>query len=125
VEVSSYVMLYITFLCVAWLQAKNGHVQIDLFTSKLGSRARAGLDAFTSLGAAAIGFILAWKGAMVTIDYYRRDVTVMSILNTPQFLLMAIIPVGGTLLVLVSLLRIRRSIRAVMQTNGPSQEGAS
>ena len=64
--------------------------------SELGPEARAGLKVFTSLGGAVVGFILAWKGIMVTLDYFRRGVTVIGILNTPQFLLMAIIPIGGT-----------------------------
>jgi C4-dicarboxylate transporter, DctQ subunit len=125
VEISSYLMLYITFLCMAWLQSRDGHVRIDLFTSKLGTRARAALDVFTSLGGAVIGFILAWKGALVTLDYFRRDVTVIGILDTPQYLLLAIIPVGGALLLLESILRTWSSFRAVRQKDGLPQGEAS
>ena len=64
-EVSSYLMLYITFLCMAWLQGQEGHVRIDLFTSKFSSRGRAASDIIMSLGGAGVGFILAWKGSMV------------------------------------------------------------
>ena len=125
VEVSSYLMLYITFLCMAWLQGQEGHVRIDLFTSKFGSRGRAAFDIITSLGGAGVGFILAWKGAIVTLDYFQRDVTVMGILNTPQFLLLAIIPSGGILLLLQCLLQIWRSVgKALLQTDLASEEVA-
>lgn len=120
VEISSYLMLYITFLCVAWLQRRNGHVRIDLFTSKIGPRTRAALDVFTSLGAAVIGFILAWKGTLVTLDYFRRDVTVIGILDIPQYLLLAIIPIGGMMLLLECILRALRSLELAMQRNGAS-----
>lgn len=106
VEISSYLMLYITFLGTAWLLRRDGHVEIDLFTSHLNLKRQALLKAVTSVGGALVGFVLTWKGALVTIDYFRRDVTIMGILNTPQFLLMAIIPIGGFLLLVEFILRI-------------------
>jgi len=124
-EISSYLMLYITFLCMAWLQGQEGHVRIDLFTSKFSSRGRAVSDIIMSLGGAVVGFILAWKGSMVTLDYFQRHVTVMGILNTPQFVLMAIIPVGGILLFLQCLLQIWNSMwKALTQTDLSSEEPA-
>jgi TRAP-type C4-dicarboxylate transport system permease small subunit len=98
VEISSYLMLYITFLGTAWLQRKGGHVEIDLVTGRLKPRVRAAFRTVTSLGGAVVGFVLAWKGSLVTVDYFQRDVIAIGILNTPQFLLIGIIPIGGFLL---------------------------
>jgi TRAP-type C4-dicarboxylate transport system permease small subunit len=108
VEISSYLMLYITFLGTAWLLRRDGHVEIDLFTSHLKPKQRAVLKSVTSVGGAVVGFILAWKGALITVDYFKRGVMAMDILNTPQYLLMAIIPVGGFLLMIEFILRILR-----------------
>jgi len=117
VEISSYLMLYITFLGTAWLQRKGGHVEVDLFIGRLKPRSRAVLKAVTSLGGALVGFILAWKGALVTVDYFQRDVTVIGILDTPQFLLMGIIPIGGLLLLVEFLLQAwRYGKRALKET---------
>ena len=107
-EISSYLMLYITFLGTAWLQRQEGHVEVDLFLGNAKPRTRAGFKAITYLGGAAVGFILAWKGSLVTIDYFRRGVTLMGILETPQFLLIAIIPIGGLLLLVEFTLKIWR-----------------
>ncbi len=111
VEVSSYLMLYITFLGTAWLQSQNGHVEVDLFLSNLRPKVRASLQAITSLGGVVVGFILTWKGALVTLDFYQRGVTMMGILSTPQCLLLAIIPIGGFLLFIEFLIRIWRLSR--------------
>ena len=120
VEISSYLMLYITFLGTAWLQRKGGHVEVDLFTGRLKPRTRAALRAFTSLGGAVVGFVLAWKGCLVTVDYFQRDVTVIGILNTPQFLLMGIVPIGGFLLLVEFLLQAwRYGTLALKETNAP------
>jgi C4-dicarboxylate transporter DctQ subunit len=84
VEISSYLMLYITFLGTAWLQRKGGHVEVDLFTGRL------------------------------------KDVTAIGILNTPQFLLMGIIPIGGFLLLVEFLLQARQQARlALKKTDTP------
>jgi TRAP-type C4-dicarboxylate transport system permease small subunit len=114
VEVSSYLMLYITFLGTAWLLRQDGHVEVDLFLSGLKPRVRALLRGVTSLGGLAVGFILTWKGAAVTLDFYQRGVTMMGILSTPQCVLLAIIPVGGFFLFIEFLLRIWRSSLIVM-----------
>ena len=120
VEISSYLMLYITFLGTAWLQRKGGHVEVDLFTGRLKPRVRAAFKTITSLGGAVVGFILAWKGSLVTVDYFHRDVTAIGILNTPQFLLMGIIPIGGFLLLVEFLLQARQQARlALKETDTP------
>ena len=118
VEISSYLMLYITFLGTAWLQRKGGHVEVDLLTGRLKPRIRAVLKALTSLGGAVVGFVLAWKGSLVTVDYFQRDVTAIGILNTPQFLLMGIIPIGGILLLVEFLLQAWRQGRLAWKGPG-------
>ena len=125
VEISSYLMLYITFLGTAWLQRKGGHVEVDLFTGRLKPRVRAAFKTITSLGGAVVGFILAWKGSLVTVDYFQRDVTAIGILNTPQFLLMGIIPIGGFLLLVEFLLQARQQARlALKETDAPPGDGS-
>ena len=123
VEISSYLMLYITFLGTAWLQRKGGHVEVDLFAGRLKPKARAAFKTVTSLGGAFVGFVLAWKGSLVTVDYFQRDVTAIGILNTPQFLLMGIIPIGGFLLLVEFLLQAwRQGKLALKETDTPEGE---
>jgi TRAP-type C4-dicarboxylate transport system permease small subunit len=121
VEISSYLMLYITFLGTAWLQRKGGHVEVDLFTGRLRRRARAAFRTVTSLGGAVVGFVLAWKGSLVTVDYLQRDVTAIGILNTPQFLLIGIIPIGGFLLLVEFLLQAWRQGTVAFKGTDPPQ----
>jgi TRAP-type C4-dicarboxylate transport system permease small subunit len=114
VEISSYLMLYITFLGTGWLLMQDGHVEVDLFLANATPRTRAVFKAITFVGGAAVGFILTWKGALVTIDYFQRNVTVMGILDTPQYLLIGIIPIGGFLLLLGFILKIYKFIRVAL-----------
>ena len=114
VEVSSYLMLYITFLGTAWLLRQNGHVEVDLVLSNLKPRTAAGFRAVTSVAGALVSLVLAWQGAVVTIDYFEREVTVMGILDTPQWMLVGVIPLGGFLLFIVFVARIWVLARFVM-----------
>jgi C4-dicarboxylate transporter, DctQ subunit len=125
VEISSYLMLYITFLGTAWLQRKGGHVEIDLLTGRLKPRVRAGFKTVTSLAGAIVGFVLAWKGSLVTVDYFQRDVTAIGILNTPQFLLIGIIPIGGFLLLVEFLLQAWQQGRLALKETDPPPGGGS
>jgi hypothetical protein len=61
-----------------------------------------------------VGFILTWKGAAVTFDFYQRGVTMMGILSTPQCLLLAIIPIGGFFLLIEFLVRVWRLSRLAL-----------
>ncbi len=108
IEISSYLMLYITFLGTAWLLEEDGHVEVDLLVGNMPERYRSLLKAITSVGGAGVSLILAWKGTAVTVDYFLRKVTVIGILDIPQFLLMGIIPIGGGLLFLQFALRVAR-----------------
>lgn len=122
VEVSSYLMLYITFLGAAWVLRHDGHVTIDLFTSRLSSKQNALFKSATSVAGALVGFVFTWKGTLVTLDFFTRDVITMGILSIPQFLLMAIIPIGGFLLMIEFILRILRFGRIGFQKGNPSME---
>ncbi|HQA83566.1 MAG TPA: TRAP transporter small permease [Syntrophales bacterium] len=114
VEISSYLMLYITFLGTAWLLRQNGHVEVDLILNNLKPRTAAGFRAVTSVAGALVSLVLAWQGAVVTIDYFEREVTVMGILDTPQWMLVGVIPLGGFLLFIVFVARIWVLARFVM-----------
>jgi len=120
-EISSYLMLYITFLGTGWLLMQDGHVEVDLFLANATPRTKAVFKAITFVGGAVVGFILTWKGALVTIDYFQRNVMVMGILDTPQFLLIGIIPIGGILLLLGFILKICNFIRLALRGNPQTQ----
>jgi TRAP-type C4-dicarboxylate transport system permease small subunit len=121
VEVSSYLLLYVTFLGTAWLLEQDGHVDVDLLTGALAPRRRAAFKAASSVCGAAVSLVLAWKGTAVTLDYFSRKVTVIGILNVPQYLLMGVIPLGAALLCLQFVLKAGRFARlAAAPEEGPA-----
>lgn len=97
-EIAEYSLLYITFLGVAWLLKKEGHVKMDLVISRLNPETQALLNVITSVICAVICALLVWYGVQVTWDSFQvgyRSGTELDIFRWPMD---AIIPVGSFLL---------------------------
>lgn len=118
-EVSSYALIYMTFLGTAALLRQDGHVRVGLLLDWLPPRPRAALEFVTTLLGLAVALVLAGQGAAVTIDGFRRGVRVPDILGTPQFLLLWVIPAGGALLAVEFSRRLRAAWR---QAAGPQAD---
>src|SRR3990172_450307 len=62
VEISGYALLYITFLVVAWVQRRGGHVRMDLVIDRLNPMVRSVVNVITSLICTIACFILTCFG---------------------------------------------------------------
>jgi C4-dicarboxylate transporter, DctQ subunit len=100
VEISEYIMVYLTFLAAPWVLKEHGHVRIDLVVSAVGPRVRTAFRYITTFVAASACLILFWFSLNATISYYQRDVVFMKVLNTPEYLILAVIPLGSLFLFL-------------------------
>ena len=96
-EVTEYILLMVPCLAMAWLARHNGHVVIDVVTSRLRDRARAMLNAATSLAVAATCAFVAWWGATVTFASFRAGALIENVLQTPQWMIYVCIPLGFAL----------------------------
>ncbi|MHB8918662.1 MAG: TRAP transporter small permease subunit [Desulfocucumaceae bacterium] len=114
IEVSSYALLFITFLGTPWLLRVNGHIRVDLLYSALSKRNRNILNLITSVLGVITNFILLSYGLAVTVDNWQRHILVMNILATPKFILLAVIPLGSFFLLVEFLMRAWRSAKLLL-----------
>ncbi len=98
VEVTEYALLYITFLGTAWLLKREGHVRIDLVLNRLNPRTAALLNTIVSIIGAIICLIFAWYSAESTWNVFQGGFLVTSLLQPPEFIILAIIPIGSFML---------------------------
>jgi C4-dicarboxylate transporter DctQ subunit len=96
-EVTEYILLMVPCLAMAWLARHNGHVVIDVVTSRLGERARMRLGAATHLLVGATCAFVAWWGAVVTFASFRAHALIENVLQTPQWVIYICIPLGFAL----------------------------
>jgi C4-dicarboxylate transporter DctQ subunit len=93
-EITEYILLLVPCLGMAWLARHDGHVVIDIVTSRLSRRNRAALaGVVAALTAFVCGFI-AWWGAVATLESYKAKAIIENVLQTPQYLIYAAIPLG-------------------------------
>jgi TRAP-type C4-dicarboxylate transport system permease small subunit len=106
-EITGYLLLYMTFLGAAWLLRREGHVKVDIVLNRLGPRAQAALGITSSVIGIIISLALIWYGTETTWDHLLRGVYRTTILEFPKAPLLAVIPIGGFLLLIQFLRRAR------------------
>ncbi|MBW8036676.1 MAG: TRAP transporter small permease subunit [Planctomycetes bacterium] len=103
-EVIQVILLYITFLGVAWVLKLEGHAKMDLVLNLLNPRAQSLLNTITSSICAMICLVITWYGALVTWEHLQKGLYLVGVLDIPSGLRLMIIPVG-TLLLFIQFLR--------------------
>ena len=103
-EYNEYILLYIPFLAGAWLLRLNGHVAIDLIDNFIKSNSKRVLSGITAVIGIIVTAIIVYASILVTIHAYESNLTSTTILQTPQFYVYIIIPIG-TLFMLIEFCR--------------------
>lgn len=112
VDLSEYSMLWATFLAGPWLLRQEGHVRIEALVERLPPRGQQVLGIAVSLLGAAVCFVLAWRTALTTYDFYVRGMVTNREWQIPEFLPYVSIPLGSLLLAVEFLRRANRYRRA-------------
>ncbi|WP_158232049.1 TRAP transporter small permease [Sporosarcina sp. P16b] len=93
-EVSEYLLVFLTFLGVAWLLREDGHIKLDLLLNRLSEKNRTRMEIVNSCIGAIISLIITVYGFLATWNLYMRDIKTETILEIPRSMLIVIIPVS-------------------------------
>ncbi len=104
-EVTEILLLYITFLGMAWVFKEDGHVVIDVFTSKTAGGKKTALTGVSYFLIGIVAAVLIYYGLSTTWDHYTRHVFNPTVIETPIALIILVIPVGSVPLFLEVLLK--------------------
>lgn len=104
-EVTEILLLYITFLGMAWVFREDGHVVIDVFTSKAIGRKKKILNGISYFLVGIVAAVLIYYGFYTTYDHYTRGVFNPTVIETPIALIIIVIPVGSIPLFLEVLIK--------------------
>ncbi|MFC2067608.1 TRAP transporter small permease subunit [Chloroflexota bacterium] len=97
-EITSYCLLFITFLGTAWVLRREGHVKMDLLLNRLKPKHQATVNIITSIICAIVCLIVAWYSAETTWSSFQIQYRMASELRPPQYLTLFVIPMGSFLL---------------------------
>jgi C4-dicarboxylate transporter DctQ subunit len=104
-EVTEILLLYITFLGMAWVFREDGHVVIDVFTNKAIGRKKKVLNGISYFLVGIVSAVLVYYGFYAAYDHYKRGVFNPTVIETPIWLIILVIPVGSVPLLLEILLK--------------------
>jgi len=98
VEVTEYIMVQITFVGSAWLLRKEGHVTVDVVTSRLSKKNQSLFLGMTSAVCFVTFVAITWWSIVATWGAYREHLYIPKQLGMPKFLVMLVIPFGSFML---------------------------
>lgn len=110
VELSEYILLYITFFGAAWLLRKNGHVNVDIVLIFLPNSWKRALNVITAVLGSISCLILTAIASWVTANNYIRGLYSIQTLSVPKWILLAVIPLGSFLLAIQFLRRLNTAL---------------
>lgn len=110
VEISEYIMIFITFMCAGWVLHKNAHVSMTVLTDRFPERVKIRLDIVTSLITMAVCGVIIWKGAISAVIAFAGNYRSASLIEFPLWISYSFIPLGMAILFLQYIVRVRENI---------------
>lgn len=114
-ETTQFLFIICTMLCAGHLQLENGHVNVDIISSKFSDRTRLIVNLFT------FPFFLIFIGAMTyfgfefAFDSIAKMETTGSAWDPPVYPIKILVPVGAVLLLLQGIVNLIRQVRAIQK----------
>lgn len=118
VEVGEYLLVFISFMSIAWVLKENRHVTMDALTTRLTKRAELLVGVVTSLLAFGFCSVVVWKATEVMLINYERGFRSASLVNFPQWIPYFVIAFGSLTLAFQFLVQIGERGRHPKQVKG-------
>ena len=112
---SEYILLFSTFLAVAYVLRHNGHVKVDIVLNLFNERQKAYISIFTSIMGLFVSIVIGWYSLSDSYEAFRNKTMFTAPIPMYQFPVKIIIPVGFLLL---SLEWVRKLIFAFVYLSG-------
>ena len=110
VEISEYIMIFMTFACAGWVLQKNSHVSMTVLTDRLSERTKIRLDIATSILTMGVCCVIVWNGIASAVIAFTGHYRSASLIGFPLWISYGFIPLGMTILLLQYIVRIRENI---------------
>lgn len=102
-EVSVYLLQLLVFLPMGLLLSENEHIRSTLLTDNLSAKQQRVLHLFSLILVAILAACISWLGWIMTVYAWEHSQVSATLLAVPLWLPRALIPIGGALLFLNSI----------------------
>jgi len=115
VELTIYILMCATFLGTPWVLKENGHINIELVTTRFSPAVRDTLNLVTSAVALLFCVVIAWKGWLMWYDAYDGGWVSESLWSVPLKYPYLMIPLGMSLTSLQYMVKISAQAKQLRQ----------
>ena len=99
-EYSGYLYLASIFLGLGYTFSENGHIRINILTSKLSKNANGFIDVIASIITLCVLFFILYRTILFTYDSYELEMLSEAVSETPLYLTQIVMPLGTILFIL-------------------------
>ena len=99
-EYSGYLYLASIFLGLAYTFAKDGHIRINIITSRLSKNANGFIDVIASIITLGVLSFILYRTTLFTYDSYELEMLSEAVSETPLYLTQIVMPAGTILFIL-------------------------
>ncbi len=99
-EYNGYLYLASIFLGLAYTFLKNGHIRINIVTSRLSEGINGLIDVVASIITLAVLFFILYRTTLFTYDSYELEMLSEAVSETPLYLTQIVMPMGVSLFIL-------------------------
>jgi C4-dicarboxylate transporter, DctQ subunit len=104
-DVARFAILYLTFFGGAWLLKEEGHVKVEILTSRFNPKNQALIHSISSVVAFAACGVFFWQAAALTWEAFTSGEFIDRSIVVPKALILFMMPLGMMLLCLQFLRR--------------------
>jgi C4-dicarboxylate transporter DctQ subunit len=114
-EITQYILIWFTFLSMAWILRIDRHIKVEVLTIHLPRRARIILDLFSDVTGLVVTSVLTSFGGIVVIEFYKKHMRETSPLQPPSWPLFLVIFLGAVLTLVEFIRRIVKNSRELRE----------
>ncbi len=96
-EITQYILVWFTFLSIAWILHSDRHIRVEVLTMRLSSRAQIILDLFSDALGLFVMALLSIFGMLVEIQFFQRHMRVTSPLQPTSWPIYLVIFLGAVM----------------------------
>ena len=115
VELTEFMLVILIFFSLAWTEAKNGHVRVDLVMGQFSNRTRAVVDMVTQLAGSMLCALITWS-TLIYAERMKASGEVSQDLWIPIYPFVYVVAVGCGIYALVLLVKFLAAIGRVRRS---------
>jgi C4-dicarboxylate transporter DctQ subunit len=117
-EITQYILVWFTFLSIAWILRINRHIKVEVLTIHLSHRAQIILELFSDVIGLLVTGVVTGFGAIVVIEFYEKHMRETTPLQPPSWPLFLVIFLGAAFTLAEFIRRIFKDSQDLREPSG-------